>query len=95
MHAACVLFAHHKSNIEPLSLPQIQLLCKENLLTKRTLQLPEILDSVKKAICRDYKNLKKFVDILCKSHITVEVGNAIMKDYGKFLSSMPYTLIIN
>ena len=67
-----------------MSLPPIQLLCKENLLTKRTVQLPEILDSVKEAICHDYKNLKKFVDILRKSHITVKVGNAIMKDYGKF-----------
>lgn len=84
MHAACVLFAHHKSNIVSLSLHQIRLLRKENLLTKRTDQLPEILDSVKEAICRDYKNLKKFVDILHKSHITTKVGNAIMEDYGNF-----------
>lgn len=84
MHAACVLFAHHRSKIVSLSLPQTQLLRNENLLTKCTNQLPEILDSVKKAICRDYKNLKKFVAILHKSHITVKVGNAIMEDYGKF-----------
>ena len=42
-----------------------------------------IFTSLKKSVCFDHKNLKKFASILCKSQTTVKMGRAIKKDYGQ------------
>ena len=44
-----------------------------------------LLAQVKEAVCKDYRKLEAFADILCKSTATAEIGSAIMRDYSKYL----------
>ena len=44
-----------------------------------------LLAQVKEAVCKDYRKLEAFAEVLCKSTATVEIGNAIMRDYSKYL----------
>ena len=44
-----------------------------------------LLAQVKEAVCKDYRKLEAFADILCKSTATAEIGSAIMREYSKYL----------
>ena len=68
-------------------LPRIvEFLYKEKIIGKMlppTVEVQLLLKEVKQAVCADYQNLEKFATILCEVEITLSVGRAIMKEYGK------------
>ena len=49
-----------------------------------------MISSLKRAICIDHGNLRVFADILLESGTRVELGNAIIDDYGMSRFSQYY-----
>ena len=43
-----------------------------------------LLNTVRKAVHNNYKNLKVFAKVLQKSVDNIQLGDAIMKDYGEY-----------
>ena len=89
MHPACRILARYTSNQFLVTvLPQLGIfLYKEELIKKMIppLQGDALLTQVKEAVCKDYRKLEAFSDILCNIVATAEIGNAIMRDYSKYL----------
>ena len=50
----------------------------------------DMISSLKRAICIDHGNLRVFADILLESGTRVELGNAIIDDYGMSRFSQYY-----
>lgn len=89
-HPACKILARYTSKQSLVSaLSQLVLvlygaqLIKEMILPAKK-QGKALLQEVKEAVCVDYRKLKAFADILCKITTTAKIGNAIMKQYGKY-----------
>ena len=87
MYPACRILACYTSNRSLLSaLPQLGIdLYLAKLINILHIQGDALLAQVKEAVCKDYRKLKVFANILCKSTATVEIGNAIMRKYSKYL----------
>ena len=43
-----------------------------------------LLNAVRKVVHNNYKNLKVFANVLQKQVDNIQLGDAIMKDYGKY-----------
>ena len=43
-----------------------------------------LLNTVRKVVHNNYKNLEVFANVLQKSVVNKQLGDAIMKDYGKY-----------
>ena len=87
MHPACRILARYSSNRSLLSaLPQLGKLLSSEVIEGMTLSEGGVLlAQIKKVICKDYRKLGAFADILCKDTTTVGIGNAIMRDYSKYM----------
>lgn len=90
-HPACAIFATRIIDAKIKSFPDgvIQLLVGEKLIPAGC---ADMISSLKRAVCIDHKNLRIFTDILLKSDTRVELGNAIMDDYGILRFSHYYCL---
>ena len=46
-----------------------------------------LMDEIKAAVCKDYRKLEEFADILCKSTAAddIRVGYSIKRDYSKYM----------
>ncbi|XP_019858605.1 PREDICTED: uncharacterized protein LOC109586827 [Amphimedon queenslandica] len=93
-HPACRILARYISyqsivsaipHLDHLCLYQAKLIKEVNLFTYS--EGEKVLDEIKEAVCKDYKKLKAFADILCKSTATAEIGRAIMRHYRKVYTS--------
>lgn len=84
-----MIFARYQSDESVVeALPQlVMFLYKEKIIGEMLLPTTGgaqlLLREVKQAVCADYRNLEKFAIILLKFSITLTVGSAIMKEYGK------------
>ena len=91
MHPACSILARYTSNQSLLSaLPQLCIDLYQAKLIKRMI-LPTavhgeaLLGKIKEAVCNDYRKLGAFAEVLCESTATAKIGNAIKRDYSKYL----------
>ena len=87
MHPACRILARYTSNQSVVTaLPQLGLdLYLAELINIPHIQGDVLLAQVKEAVCKDYRKLEEFAEVLCKSTATVEIGSAIMREYSKYL----------
>ena len=87
MHPACRILARYTSNQSLLSaLDWLVIdLYEAKLIEVPHTQEEDLLVQIKEAVCIDYRKLKVFADILCKSTATAEIGITIMRDYSKYL----------
>ena len=88
MHSACRIFARYTSNQSLVTaLPRLGIdLYLEELI--KGMILPQggtLLAEIKKAVCKDYRKLEAFAEVLCKSTTTAEIGYSIKRDYSKYL----------
>ncbi|XP_019852558.1 PREDICTED: uncharacterized protein LOC100640075 [Amphimedon queenslandica] len=88
-HPACRILARYSSNQFLLSaLPQLGKILSSEVIGGMTLSEGGVLlAQIKKIICKDYRKLGAFADILCKYTATAEIGNAIMRDYREAYES--------
>lgn len=88
-HPACAIFATHIIDAKIKSFPDgvIQLLVGEKLIPAGC---TDMISSLKRAVCIDHKNLLIFAAILLQSGTRVELGKAIMDDYGMSRFSQYY-----
>ncbi|XP_019862002.1 PREDICTED: uncharacterized protein LOC109590543 [Amphimedon queenslandica] len=91
IHPACRIFARYTLNQSLLSvLPQLVTeLCGAELIQESIApqyeQGEELLGEIKAAVCKDYKKIEAFANILCKFTATADIGSAIMRDYSKYM----------
>ena len=91
MHPACRILARYTSNQTLLFLlPRLVMLLYISKLIKEmilptNIQGEALLIEIKEAVCKDYRKLETFADILCKSTAAVDIGRAIMRDYSKYM----------
>ena len=69
------------------------MLCEEHVITKDVVtsieststfeQVGALLAAVKEAVQSKYTSLKTFASVLCKFDDNVQIGEAILRDYGE------------
>ena len=89
MHPACRILANTSNQSLVYVLPQLAALLYSEKLIQEMIFIDvsgeALLNEIKEAVCKDYKKLEAFAVLLCKVTITVDIGNAIMREYSKYL----------
>ena len=93
-HASDILRCYYGTLSQSLKYPisVTRLLHEEGVISESILDCMEtceqpvtlLLNAVRKAVHNNYKNLKVFATVLQKSVDNIQLGDAIMKDYGKY-----------
>ena len=93
-HASDMLRCHYGTLSQSLQYPVrvVQLLHEEGVISESILDRIEtckqpvtlLLNTVRKVVHNNYKNLKVFANVLQKSVDNIQLGDAIVKDYGKY-----------
>ena len=93
-HASDILRCHYGTLSQSLQylISVAQLLHGEGVISESILDRMEtckqpvtlLLNTVRKVVHNNYKNLEVFANVLQKSVVNKQLGDAIMKDYGKY-----------
>ena len=96
--ANTIFCCHHATLSQSLQYPfkVAQLLCGENVIPETVLTNMEIcsqsvtvlLKSIDNAVHTNYQNLRVFASVLQRFTDNIQLGNAIMKDYGEDMISI-------
>ena len=102
--ANAIFCCHHASLSQSLQYPfkVAQLLCRENVIPEGALTNMEIcsqsvtvlLKAIDNAVHTNYQNLRVFASVLQRFTGNIQLGNAIMKDYGQYIISI-ITILYN